>query len=55
MLGLLFVRLFQFISNHKPRKGTETECVRGNNIDHDKSFQTTNPARGRKRYYITDL
>ena len=47
------VRAFPFlpycISNHKPRKGTETTCRMTQAICSFVVFQTTNPARGRKR------
>ena len=37
------------ISNHKPRKGTETMSS-PHTVAVTRKFQTTNPARGRKRY-----
>ena len=44
-----FIVRFLGISNHKPRKGTETLALEQDvSFSFDK-FQTTNPARGRKR------
>ena len=37
------------ISNHKPRKGTETKSLTTAKLYALDRFQTTNPARGRKR------
>ncbi len=36
------------VSNHKPRKGTETHNLFFINADYGNKFQITNPARGRK-------
>ena len=41
------IRIFHLISNHKPRKGTETLPMAWEKTCW-KEFQTTNPARGRK-------
>ena len=40
---------FRPISNHKPRKGTETFRQVPRSAGCSRKFQTTNPARGRKR------
>ena len=43
------------ISNHKPRKGTETGCTCIPCHGWQDSFQTTNPARGRKLLILFSL
>ena len=42
-------KVFVVISNHKPRKGTETLKIGTRKKICLQKFQTTNPARGRKR------
>ena len=50
--GLLLVKMSAgLISNHKPRKGTETAGTRMERPV-SLSFQTTNPARGRKHFVM---
>ena len=44
----LFRKGFVLISNHKPRKGTETPFPLPTKRVDQREFQTTNPARGRK-------
>ena len=43
-----------YVSNHKPRKGTETDSVLHSTRD-ERKFQITNPARGRKRVFSFSL
>ena len=42
-------RVLTLVSNHKPRKGTETRCGMFSSTHAFSSFQITNPARGRKQ------
>ena len=43
--------LFPPVSNHKPRKGTETRFSIARSMSARSSFQITNPARGRKLFH----